>query len=133
MRERINILIVVVLLLIQSLSSYAQEEVKDTITIQNPSVQKQDQLYDSLGNRANRKKFTKIIYDFLVTPPRPYVDKEALALDYYSKYEGKVISQIEIKALDVYGPRFDDLDRTARSLFEKTANKIHTKSNLKTI
>jgi hypothetical protein len=66
----------------------------------------------------------------LITPPRPYVDKKALALNYYNQLEGKIISEIKIKSLEVFGPTFQDTSKTASSKLEKAANKIHTKSNL---
>ncbi|MEN8118070.1 MAG: hypothetical protein ABFS16_13890 [Bacteroidota bacterium] len=124
--------IVVLFFLIQLASLYAQTEVQDSIpSPQNDKME--EQFYDSLEYKANQQKLTRILYDFLVTPPRPYVDKKALALDYYGKHDGKLISEIKIKALDVFGPNFNDTTRKAKSLFEKTANTIHTKSNLRTI
>ncbi len=113
----------------------AQTMKTDTIyqAIEKHNSQKQEQFYDSLKYKANQRKLTRMIYDFLVTPPRPYVDKKALALNYYNQLEGKIISQIRIKALDVFGPTFQDTSRTAKSKFEKAANKIHTKSNLNSI
>lgn len=94
---------------------------------------RQEEFYDSLANRANQRKFTSWIYDMLVSPPRPYVDKKALALDYFSQFEGKIIAKVHIEALDVFGPSFQDTTKKAKSWIEKAANTIHTKSNLKTI
>ncbi|HSO88962.1 MAG TPA: hypothetical protein VLQ91_20580, partial [Draconibacterium sp.] len=111
----------------------AQSIEPDTIAIEDSHLQKQEQFYDSLKYKASQRKLTQLIYDFLISPPRPYVDKKALALNYYSQLEGKIISQINIKSLDVFGPTFQDTSRTASSKFEKAANKIHTKSNLKSI
>ncbi|HKJ78204.1 MAG TPA: hypothetical protein VKA10_01660, partial [Prolixibacteraceae bacterium] len=112
-------------------SLYAQSEKKDTIDAEPP--EKYDQFYDSLKYKANQNKITKLIYDFLITSPRPYVDEKALALDYYSSMEGKIISDITINSLDVFGPTLQDTSRKARSWLEKSANSIHTKSNLNTI
>lgn len=95
--------------------------------------QRQEEFYDSLENRANRGRFTSWLYDMLVSPPRPYVDKKALALDYFNQFEGKIIAQVHIEALDVFGPSFENPAKTADSWIERTANTIHTKSNLKTI
>ncbi|MCF6358916.1 MAG: hypothetical protein L3J54_14035, partial [Draconibacterium sp.] len=104
----------------------------DTIIIKK-SQPKQEQFYDSLEYKASQKKITNLLYDFLISPPRPYVDKKALALNYYSQLEGKIISEIKIKALDVFGPNFQDTTKTATKWIERTANTIHIKSNLKTI
>ncbi len=61
------------------------------------------------------------------------MDKKALALDYYNQFAGKVIAEIEIQALEVFGPSINNPDRQADHWAEKAANTIHTKSNLKTI
>ena len=105
----------------------------DTIIIENNSLLKQEIFYDSLKYKASKRKFTHMIYDALISPPRPYVDKEALALNYYSQMKGKIISEIKIIPLEVFGPTFQDTTRKAKSWIEKSANKIHTKSNLNTI
>ena len=111
--------------------STAQNIPQDTIN--NNLLKKQDFFYDSLKYKAERKELTRIIYDFLISPPRPYVDKKALALNYYQQMEGKMISEIKIKSLDVFGPDFNDTTKTADSWIGKAANSIHTKSNLKSI
>uniref|UniRef100_UPI0032172692 hypothetical protein n=1 Tax=uncultured Draconibacterium sp. TaxID=1573823 RepID=UPI0032172692 len=113
---------------IQYSPAYGQFSYQDTVILH-----KHEQFYDSLATHAKERTLTRLLYDALVTPPRPYVDKKALALDYYSAAEGKVIAKIEIKALDVFGPSFTDTARVAKSWGAKAANTIHTKSNLKTI
>lgn len=110
----------------------AQSENPDTITRNNHAA-KYDLFYDSLEYKARQKKITRLIYDVLVSPPRPFVDREALSLEYYSQMEGKIISEIVITPLEVFGPTFDDTTRKAKSWVEKTANAVHSKSNLKTI
>ncbi len=128
MWKLVSIVFVLILILSQYHSLNAQNVVPDTI-----KLQKQDQFYDSLEYRANQKKLTSWMYDMLISPPRPYVDKKALALDYYNKFAGKVIAEIEIQALDVFGPSLNDTTKKAKHWAEKGANAIHTKSNLKTI
>jgi len=128
-----SFIITVALIHIKSTSILAQSIEPDTIAIEEYHSEKQEQFYDSLKYKANQGKLTRLIYDFLISPPRPYVDKKALAINYYSQLEGKIISEINIKSLDVFGPTFQDTARKAKSGLEKTANKIHTKSNLKSI
>lgn len=116
--------------------NFAANQVTDTDTIigiEAAHPEKQEQFYDSLKYKASQGRLTKMIYDFLITPPRPYVDKKALAINYFSQLEGKIISGIYIHALDVFGPTFQDTTKKATSWVEKSANKLHTKSNLKTI
>ncbi len=123
----------ILLIFIESNTAHAQTADSDTIDFEDVTPQNQKEFYDSLKYKASKRKFTRLIYDFLISPPRPYVDKKALAINYYSQLEGKVISEINIKALDVFGPTFEDTSRTATKWLEKTANKIHTKSNLNSI
>lgn len=105
----------------------------DTILIKEVSLENTPQLSDSLNSKTPKKKLIKLFNDLLISPPRPYVDKEAMALNYYSRIEGKVISGIDITALDVFGPNFNDTARKTKNWAEKAANSIHTKSNLNTI
>lgn len=130
---KIGIATFVLLIYIGSHHIIAQNMDSDTIVFEDDTQANQQQFYDSLKYKADQRRLTRMIYDFLITPPRPYVDKKALALNYYSQLEGKIISEINIKSLDVFGPTFDDTTRTAKSWMEITANKIHTKSNLKSI
>ncbi len=128
-----NIIAGSVLLFIAVDGIVAQETTQDTIYIDALHKQKEDQFYDSLKVRASQRKITRWFYDLLVTPPRPYVNKKELAINYYSKMEGKVISEIHIAALDVFGPTLQDTTKKASNWLERTANVIHTKSNLNTI
>lgn len=132
-KKNIQYIFPLLIMICISLNTNAQLFEPDTIVITKILPQKQEHFYDSLKYRASQKRLTQIIYDFLISPPRPYVDKKALSIGYYKKLEGKLISNIEIKALDVFGPTFEDTSRTTSSWLEKKANIIHTKSNLKTI
>lgn len=127
------IVITVALIILKPTVLLAQSTDPDTIAINEFHSIKQEQFYDSLKYKASQRKLTRLIYDFLISPPRPYVDKKALAINYYSQLEGKIISEINIKSLDVFGPTFQDTTKKATSNIEKAANKIHTKSNLKSI
>lgn len=133
MTQIIKIQFIITLLLLILNISEAQNTVLDTLHIENEMQNKQEHFYDSLEFKANKKRLTQIIYDFLISPPRPYVDKKALTLNYYSQLEGKLISKIDIKSLDVFGPNFKDTAKMAKSWLERTANDIHTKSNLNSI
>jgi hypothetical protein len=122
----------VLVLLFPVLQGTAQSDKQDSLAMEKSNA-KYEQFYDSLEYKAKQKTLTRIIYDFLVSPPRPYVDREALSKEYYRQLEGKIISEISIQPLDVFGPTFEDTSRTAKSWLEKTANTIHSKSNLNTI
>lgn len=114
-------------------SIYAQPAQQDTVNVESRIAGKQEHFYDSLKSRANNGKITKLLYDFLITSPRLYVDKKALTLAYFKQMEGKIISEIIIKPLDVFGPSVNDTSRVTKNWVGKTANALHTKSNLKTI
>ena len=109
------------------------QTIPDSVSADELNLTRQHQFYDSLKYKASQRKLTRLVYDFLISPPRPYVDKKKLALNYYSQLEGKIISEIRIIPLEVFGPTFRDTTKKATSRIEIAANKIHTKSNLKTI
>ncbi|SHE96515.1 hypothetical protein SAMN05444274_103108 [Mariniphaga anaerophila] len=123
----------VLIISVSAFKTAAQSNEPNELVPGKSNAKKYEQFYDSLEYKAKQKKLTRIIYDFLVSPPRAFVDKEAVSLEYYSQLEGKIISEISIKPLDVFGPTFEDTTRTAKSWLERTANKVHTKSNLNTI
>ncbi len=125
---------IVILFLVAGLQVRGQSDKPDTLkNMGNPKEEKQDQFYDSLEYKAKQKKLTRIIYDFVISTPPPMVDKEALAMEYYSQMEGKIISEIKVTPLEVFGPTFADTTRKPNSWIEKSANAIHSKSNMKTI
>ena len=123
--------LVVLVLILQANFLCAQNAIPDTALIY--ADEKQEQFYDSLEYRAHKGKLTSWLYDILISPPRPAVDKKALALNYFNRYEGLVIARIDIKPLDIFGPSLSDTTKQAANWAERFANKIHTKSNLKTI
>ena len=133
MLKAIKICLIILSIFSGVTSVRAQVPTVDSTAIIEDITKKQDYFYDSLENRANRRKLTGWLYDALISPPRPYVDKKALALDYFNPYEGKIIANIEINALDVFGPTCTDTTKKASHWAERAANTIHTKSNLKTI
>lgn len=133
MLQVIKIQFIIILLLPIFHNLEAQNSIIDSTHIENNIQNKQKYFYDSLKYKASQKKFTQVIYDFLITQAQPLVDKKTLSLNYYSQLEGKLISKIEIKSLDVFGATFKDTAQKAKSWLERTANNIHTKSNLNTI
>ena len=83
---KIFILLFLLLILIESRHVFAQNTVPDTIKLENINSGKQAQFYDSLKYKADQRKLTRLIYEFLISPPRPYVDKKALAINYYADF-----------------------------------------------
>jgi len=130
---KISQIFLILYFLFSCLYIQGQSDKKDTLITTEDANNKYDQFYDSLAYKAKQKKITSLVYDLLVSPHRKHVDQKALSLEYYSQMEGKIISDISITALNVFGPTFNDTTRTPNSLIEKTANILHTKSNLNTI
>ncbi len=123
----------IIFLLLTAFRGVAQEANTDSLLFQAGPDEKYDQFYDSLKYKAGKNKITKLFYDFLISPPGSGTGKEFISKNHYRKFKGKVISDITIKPLDVFGPTLRDTSRRAHSWIEKTANAIHTNSNLNTI
>lgn len=105
---------------------------KDTISAD--SVKKNTEIfYDSLAVKANRHKVTKWLYDYMINTTNDTVNKGVVSYEYYNTYKNKTIGTITIKPLDVFGPDFNDTAKTAHLWIEKTANKLHTSSNMNVI
>ncbi len=132
MRKFLKILTLSVLINTFNSEVCSQNGVTDTIYIDKFPEEKYTQFYDSLKHKANKNRVTRFFYDFLISPPRQNNKKE-IAMDYFSAMEGKTISDIDITALDVFGPTLDDTTTKAKSWAERMANDMHSKSNLKTI
>lgn len=108
--------------------AYSQKSVPDSVRFV-----KQESFYDSLQVKAQKSKFVGWLYDALISPSRPYVDRKTLALDYFDPFEGKVIADIRIQALDAFGPTCSDTCAQPANWAERLANGLHTNTSHKTI
>lgn len=125
----ISLLMLTSLVLIPGHSA-AQSGVQDSAFIIRAPNHKSDEFYDSLKVRATRKKFSRLIYDAIVTGYKPADDGRSEAINYYSEAEGKRIGKIQFLRLDVFGPSVQDTTRKAKSALEKAGNNLHTRSDL---
>jgi len=89
--------------------------------------------YDSLEIKASRYQLTKWIYDKLIRTTKDAINPDLQSYEYYRTFEKKIIGSITIKSLEVFGPNLNDTTKTATLWLEKTANKLHSKSNLSVI
>ena len=89
--------------------------------------------YDSLEVKAQRYRVTKWLHDFMITSGSDTINKKLVSYEYYNRFNKKTIGKITIKSLEVFGPDFNDTTKIARLWIERTANKMHTKSNLNVI
>ncbi len=122
-----------IILLICTKNGFTQTVDPDSALIQEVPPEKYEQFYDSLEHKAQKSKITRLFYDLMISSPHAAEDKKSLAMDYYTLMKGKIISDIDITPLEVFGPTIEDTTRKAKGWLEQTANAIHTKSNLNTI
>lgn len=105
---------------------------KDSISVD--SLKKNTELfYDSLEVKAKRHRFTKWLYEHIITTSVDTVNSGLVSYEYYKAFKNKIIGSITIKSLEVFGPDFNDTSKTPNLWIEKAANKIHSKSNLNVI
>ena len=102
---------------------------KDSAGIANGTINT-ELFYDSLKIKASRNRFTNWIYKSVVCSTKDSADGNLLSYEYYKGFEKKIIGSITIKRLDVFGPDFTDTSKVTNIWIEKTANKLHSKSNL---
>ncbi len=103
-------------------------------TLQDVDYQKKyDRFYDSMRVKAEQNGIIRLLHNSIIHKPHPFVDKKAMSMEYYYRFKGKTISQIKIKALEIFGPDLNDTTKQAKSRLEKFANRIHTKTNLNII
>ncbi len=126
-------LLLLQILLLSGNIMFAQNTNKDTINAENASNEKHEIFYDSLQHKAKRHSITGLLYDFLISQPKPYAGEDSISYNYYASMEGKIISEIVITPLEVFGPTFEDTTLNAKSWLEKTANAIHNTTSEKTI
>ena len=98
-----------------------------------PATKNPELFYDSLQVKASRHQLTRWIYDKLVRTTKETVNQDLQSYEYYQTFEKKTIGTITIKSLEVFGPTLYDTTKTTTVWLEKTANKLHSKSNLSVI
>ena len=102
----------------------------DTVLVNNKT--KSDLFYDSLITKASRNKITKTALDLLlISQPNKgkYIGIENLKNeDYYQLYAGKIIRNIEIIKLDVFGPSLKDTSQTTYQWIKRVGNNTHIKT-----
>lgn len=98
-----------------------------------PPMMKSKVFYDSLEFKAKRSKFTKSIYDLtFISQNRKRRDTVITMKSEtpFLGYEGKIIRNIRIKRLDVFGPTLYDTTLVAIGKMGKMLNSIHYNSRL---
>jgi len=96
----------------------------------SPVNENNELFYDSLAVKASKHRITKWLYGTMICSSRDTVNKNLQSYEYYKGFQNKIIGTISIRSLKVFGPTFDDTLKTTNIWIEKTANKLHSKSNL---
>lgn len=87
------------------------------------------------ADRPKKKSVGKVLYKLLF---RKKKDKADTTLDVnkpnpYMPYEDKVITNVRLKKLDIFGTDVDDTLKAPKSFFGRTANNLHIKSSSRAI
>ncbi|KPL12308.1 MAG: hypothetical protein AMS26_18265 [Bacteroides sp. SM23_62] len=94
-----------------------------------PRGQASEIFFDSLEERASRKRWTRELHNIVITSPRIPDTLDTmltrLSVDPYINYGGKVIRNIRFIKLEPFGPSIFDTSRIASSKIEKFGNDLH--------
>lgn len=102
--------------------------------IQPTPSDKTKEFYETLKSKFYRTKLTKELYDLLFTdipqeaPSAEEAEETSKSIDPYLPYEGKIIGNIKIKKVNVFGTSIDDTTRQVDSWIVNTGNKLHVNS-----
>lgn len=112
---------------------------KDTAFQKKYELQQQqtNAFYDTLKAWTDKNFFTQKIYYYVISPPsykekEEKIETERNVLNYFP-FNNNYIKNITIKQLNVFGPTLEDTAKPPDSWVEKTANKIHVKTNKRMI
>ncbi|HDZ40511.1 MAG TPA: hypothetical protein ENH59_02360 [Bacteroidetes bacterium] len=86
--------------------------------------------YDSLKAKAERKNFTKILYDLVVIPPARVSSSgiNKRNIDQFADHSGKIIRNIYIRRLNAFGTTINDPESSIENESEYFLNKTHIKT-----
>lgn len=98
-------------------------------------------VYRKIEGFSKKNKISKFIYKELFRalpsniPPAPIsgVKKKILLEQYYSRFEGKIIRNIDVISFDPFGYDHKDTAKTPRKFLEKSGNALHIKTMHQTI
>ncbi|MDQ3534102.1 MAG: hypothetical protein M3421_00575 [Bacteroidota bacterium] len=106
--------------------------IPDSAVVTQKISPKTQAFYDIIKTELYKNKLTKELYNILFTTPKteekaPKEESNVLqqSEQQFLLYEGKIIGNIRIKELDVFGPNLEDTGRITKSWATKTANKLH--------
>lgn len=86
-----------------------------------------DLFYENLRDKAFQNGLTRLFYKAVVN-----LGGEVNLQEQYQdlqKLQGKIITSVKFKELDVFGPTFEDTARVSKTKLGEWGNKLHTKTN----
>ncbi|MCX6287274.1 MAG: hypothetical protein NTY96_09170 [Bacteroidetes bacterium] len=105
---------------------------EDSLLNGKKSKLKTKNFYDSVFQRFNRHKFTKLLYSLAFVAPQintlPDTIQALASENPYKKYKGKIIRNIHVLSLDPFGPTVIDTARQASTGAARFLNVVHIQS-----
>ncbi|WP_224997997.1 hypothetical protein [Cesiribacter sp. SM1] len=99
-----------------------------TDTSEEAQLQRTQLFYDELKTKFYRYGITRQLYNLLFTKPsRPRVPqaKQQDDIEYFQQFEGKLIQELSIKKLPLFGPTVNDTTPKSTNWFKRAGNTIH--------
>jgi hypothetical protein len=85
--------------------------------------------YEQLKNKFYGRTLTRRLFDLLFdapsASPRPRSRTDQDAIEYFQQFEGKVVAEVILKKLPLFGPNVNDTTRLPKKWYERTGNAIH--------
>ncbi len=103
---------------------------KDSLYINNQIIS--DRFYDSLITKASKNRITITALELLLV--NKYNSGKFIGIEdtrneeYFNLYQGKIIRNIEILKLNIFGPTLKDTTSQTTQWIEKAGNKTHVKT-----
>jgi hypothetical protein len=108
--------------------SQENERLQQTYESQDSTIQKNIEFYDKVKAFFYRKKALRKIYDAVFRDPykgAPPVIPDNSRGKSYAQHNGKIIREVKIKKLDVFGPSVNDTARVNKTLVGRIGNNLH--------
>jgi hypothetical protein len=108
--------------------SKENEQLIQTYESKDSTIQKNIEFYDKVKTFFYRRKALRKVYDAVFRDPykgAPPVIPDNSREKSYAEHNGKVIREIRIKKLDIFGPSVNDTARVNKTLVGRIGNNLH--------
>ena len=86
------------------------------------------EVYNQIQTYSKKNKFTKLVHKLVFRPVNVKTKKTKVIPKRYTKFEGKIIRNINIVTLDPFGYSEIDTTRKPKNWAERSGNRIHIKT-----